>query len=127
MKKRTIIIITSILIPILIIGGIIGGFKMNEQQTKDRQIAFLKAHEQEMTEYIKSKNPTVEIEKIEFDYTNLEVEDSGSFTARFISLPIKSIFPDKINNKGTIGVWVDNLDSPDTITDMACNNYGGNN
>ncbi|MFZ8515453.1 hypothetical protein ACO1M0_13815, partial [Staphylococcus aureus] len=35
--------------------GMIGVKKMNEPTEKERQIAFLKEHEEEMTEYIKSQ------------------------------------------------------------------------
>ncbi|GAB2026218.1 hypothetical protein [Lactovum odontotermitis] len=76
MKKRTIIIIASVLIPILIIGGIIGGFKMNEQQTKDRQITFLKEHEQEMTKFIKKQNSKVI--DVQFDWESIQTGVTGN-------------------------------------------------
>ncbi|EOB3277089.1 hypothetical protein ACIJEK_002041 [Enterococcus faecalis] len=54
-KKRIkfgILIATIIAIAII---GTIGVKKMNEPTEKEKQIAFLKEHEEEMTEYIKSQ------------------------------------------------------------------------
>ncbi|GAB2026222.1 hypothetical protein [Lactovum odontotermitis] len=114
MKKRTIIIIVSIFIPILIIVGIIGGFKMNEQQTKDRQVTFLKAHEQELTEYIKSKNNT--IISVTYDWNSANITDGGAFTEQEISIDFD------VNNAeqqdfdgGNLGVSVNDVNNPTEI------------
>ncbi|GAB2026220.1 hypothetical protein [Lactovum odontotermitis] len=115
MKKRTIIIITSILIPILIIGGIIGGFKMNEQQTKDRQIAFLKEHEQEVTKYILR----TEIEKVEFvkfDWDTVKNETGMAFTLNYLSIHVEIYNEEheKINGFD-MAITPDNLENPRKI------------
>ncbi|GAB2026605.1 hypothetical protein OfM2_05080 [Lactovum odontotermitis] len=49
---------------------------MNEQQTKDRQIVFLKAHEQEMTDYIKTQSDKVS--SVSYSWKKMSVETIGN-------------------------------------------------
>lgn len=51
---------------------------MNEPTEKEKQIAFLKEHEREMTEYIKSQNN--KIESVQYDWDSVEVETIGNGT-----------------------------------------------
>ena len=77
-KKRIkfgILIATIIAIAII---GTIGVKKMNEPIEKERQIAFLKEHEEEMTEYVKSKNS--KIYSVQYDWESVEVGTIGNGT-----------------------------------------------
>jgi hypothetical protein len=74
-KKKTISIIFIIL---LIISGIGGKYLMDKRTEHERQVAFLKEHEAEMTEYIKSQNS--KIETVEYDWDSVEVGTIGNGT-----------------------------------------------
>ncbi|EEU22664.1 TPA: hypothetical protein ACWWET_000367 [Enterococcus faecalis] len=77
-KKRIkfgILIATIIAIAII---GTIGVKKMNEPTEKERQIAFLKEHEEEMTEYVKSQNS--KIYSVKYDWESVEVGTIGNGT-----------------------------------------------
>ncbi|NRC94334.1 hypothetical protein [Enterococcus faecalis] len=56
--------------------GTIGVKKMNEPTEKEKQIAFLKEHEEEMTEYVKQQNE--KIAKVAFCWESLEKESVGN-------------------------------------------------
>jgi ABC-type Fe3+-hydroxamate transport system substrate-binding protein len=74
-KKKTMSIIFIIL---LIISGIGGKYLMDKQTEHERQVAFLKEHEAEMTEYIKSQNE--KIETVEYDWDSVEIGTIGNGT-----------------------------------------------
>jgi hypothetical protein len=74
-KKKTMSIIVIIL---LIISGIGGKYLMDKRTEHERQVAFLKAHEVEMTEYIKRQNE--KIETVEYDWDSVEVGTIGNGT-----------------------------------------------
>jgi hypothetical protein len=74
-KKKTISIIFII---ILIISGVGGKYLMYKRTEHERQVAFLKEHEAEMTEYIKSQNS--KIETVEYDWDSVEVGTIGNGT-----------------------------------------------
>ncbi len=65
--KFGVLIATIIAIAII---GTIGVKKMNEPTEKERQIAFLKEHEEEMTEYVKQQNE--KIAKVAFCWESLK-------------------------------------------------------
>jgi hypothetical protein len=59
----------------LVMVGLLGGCKMTEKidvVTKEENIAFLKEHEQEMTDYIKSQNK--KITSVQYDWESIEIE-----------------------------------------------------
>ena len=72
MKKK--LLIYSLLM--LVMMGVLGGCKMEMKEdktaTKEEQIEFLKKHESQMTEYVKSYNS--QIETVEYDWSTT---DSG--------------------------------------------------
>jgi hypothetical protein len=91
MKKKTkIIAITTAII--LLTGGIIMSnnpfdiflthdytkSQNSEESAKDKQIAFLKAHEKEMTEYIKEQNSKVI--SVQYDWNSVQVGTTGNGT-----------------------------------------------
>ena len=79
MKRQLKLIFTGLLSLLVLI--ILGGCHMenkSEVATKESQITFLKAHEKEMTEYIKSQNN--KIESVQYDWDSVEVETIGNGT-----------------------------------------------
>lgn len=52
--------------------------KKEEQDSHEKQLAFLKKHEEEMAEFIKSLNSKVE--SVQFDWESTKVEDIGNGT-----------------------------------------------
>ncbi len=71
--KFGVLIATIIALAII---GTIGVKKMTEPTEKERQIAFLKEHEEEMTEYVKQQNE--KIAKVAFCWESLEQESVGN-------------------------------------------------
>ena len=69
------LVIVVILIAVI---SMIAVNKMNEPTEKEKQIAFLQAHEEEMTEYVKSQNP--KITSVEYDWDSIEVGTIGNGT-----------------------------------------------
>lgn len=77
MKRQLKPIFTGLLSLLALI--ILGGCHMenkSEVATKESQITFLKAHEKEMTEYIKSQNN--KIESVQYDWDSVEVGTIGN-------------------------------------------------
>ena len=52
--------------------------KKKEQDPREKQLAFLKKHEEEMAEFVKSLNSKVE--SVQFDWEGMKVEDIGNGT-----------------------------------------------
>ena len=52
--------------------------KKEEQDPHEKQLAFLKKHEEEMAEFVKSLNSKVE--SVQFDWEGMKVEDIGNGT-----------------------------------------------
>lgn len=74
-KKWLILVSVGILLVIL---TTIGVNKMSEPTEKERQIAFLKEHENKMTEYVKSQNP--KIQSVKYEWDSVKVDDIGNGT-----------------------------------------------
>lgn len=74
MKKKFSVLLMVILLFIL------GGCKMSKEKTvtKEEQIAFLKEHEKEMTDYIKSQNKKVT--SVQWDWDSVVVGNIGNGT-----------------------------------------------
>ncbi|HAP5942090.1 TPA: hypothetical protein IVA49_001272 [Enterococcus faecalis] len=70
------VLIATILVVAII--GTIGVKKMTEPTEKEKQIAFLKEHEEEMTEYVKSQNS--KIYSVQYDWESVEVGTIGNGT-----------------------------------------------
>ena len=52
-----------------------------------RQVDFLKKHESEITNYIKSNDP--EVVRVKYDWDSVKVEDSGAFTESGFDIRLK--------------------------------------
>ena len=77
MKKRTLLWLVLALV-------VFGGGAWMAQKTnlflspRAKQLAYLKEHEEEMTNFIKSRNPKVE--SVQFDWDSMKVENIGNGT-----------------------------------------------
>ncbi|MDE7024178.1 MAG: hypothetical protein K2O72_08390 [Ligilactobacillus sp.] len=94
MKKSVVLVLIAIF---LILAGIEGTkkvFEIRREAQKERQIAFLQAHEKEMTEYIQ-KNSSDDI-KVKYYWNTVERKQSMAF-----SRPTLSIKFDAIDEKKT--------------------------
>lgn len=52
--------------------------KMSKPTEREKQVAFLRAHEAEMTEYVKSQN--AKIQSVEYEWDSVRVDDIGNGT-----------------------------------------------
>ncbi|MDA9461523.1 putative lipoprotein [Enterococcus mundtii 3F] len=74
-KKWLVLVSVGILLVIL---TTIGVNKMSEPTEREKQVAFLRAHEAEMTEYVKSQNP--KIQSVKYEWDSVKVDDIGNGT-----------------------------------------------
>jgi hypothetical protein len=74
-KNRKIIVIIVLIVGII---GIFGVKKMTEPTQKEKQIAVLKEHEEELTNYVKSKNS--KITTVQYDWESVKTETIGNGT-----------------------------------------------
>ena len=93
MKKRTLL---WLVLGIVIFGG--GAWMAQETNLflspRAKQLAYLKEHEEEMANFIKSRNPKVE--SVQFDWDSMKVENIGNGTPQGGGYII--ILDGKINN-----------------------------
>ena len=77
MKKRTLL---WLVLSIVVFGG--GAWLAQETNLflspRSKQLAYLKEHEEEMANFIKSRNPKVE--SVQFDWDSMKVENIGNGT-----------------------------------------------
>ena len=94
------VLIATILVVAII--GTIGVKKMNEPTEKEKQIAFLKEHEEEMTEYIKEYS--VQDEQIVFDWDTVTVDTSSAFSKPVLTIKfdISDSSESVYNNQGYV-------------------------
>lgn len=123
-KKIKIGIIVTIILIILSGLGTIGVKKMTEPSTKEKQISFIKEHENEMTEQIKRTNSRSEISYIEYDLDTFSVENSGAFTPELYSIHINLYDRnhDKIDG-GSLSIIPDDINKPNKIIEISSNNF----
>ena len=86
MKKRKMLILA--IASALIIGGTIvavknkdlfGGIAQQKyQSTKEKQLAYLKEHEEEIKEFVKSQNPKIESVQIDWEQTQWDQIGNGT-------------------------------------------------
>jgi hypothetical protein len=121
-KKRAVklSILTGI---ILILGtiGMLGVKKMTEPTEKEKQIAFLKKHENEMTDFIKTQDD--KISKVDYDWSTLHDEVVGNGLPQggdhILTLRIKVIdYNDTDINSFGFAIIPDNINAPVKIIDM---------
>ena len=123
-KKRIILVLIAIFLVLAGIGGTKKVIEMSQEAQKERQIAFLKAHEKEMTEYIKDKNPKSKISYVRYDWQSFKVRNSGAFTKKLYSI---HVYLYRSNNKkfngGKVIIVPNNIANPTKINELSTNNF----
>ncbi|MEY8737240.1 hypothetical protein AB9M75_08465 [Lactobacillus sp. AN1001] len=124
MKKRVVLVLIAIFLVLAGIGGTKKVVEMRETAQKERQVAFLKEHEKEMTEYIKDKNPKSKISYVRYDWQSFKVSDSGAFTKKLYSIHVDlySSNNEKVNG-GKVIIFPNNIANPTKINELATNNF----
>ncbi|MGM0257312.1 hypothetical protein IGK67_002013 [Enterococcus sp. AZ093] len=123
MRKKEKIIVVSLTI-ILVLLGTLGVKKIMEPTEKEKQIAFLKEHEEELTKYIIKRNSKANINIVKYNWESFRIEDSGAFTKKMYIVDIELYGID--NNEidaGAIQVLPNNLQKPTKIEEIATNNF----
>ena len=121
MKKKTVITASTLLL--LTVGGVTALNVVNPSwrentiftTTRDKQLAYLKAHEKEIVAWIHSRYPKVE--KIQFDWKTLEVGpvSNGVMNVGY-NLSVEGTF----NDIPETVIWVDFLlDKADSIPNLS--------
>ncbi len=124
MKKRVVLVLVAIFLVLAGIGGTKKVVEMRQEAQKERQIAFLKTHEKEMTEYIKDKNPKSKISYVRYDWQSFKVSDSGAFTKKLYSIHVDlySSNNEKVNG-GKVIIFPNNIEKKKKINELATNNF----
>ena len=124
MKKRIVLVLVAIFLVLAGIGGTKKVIEIRQEAQKERQIAFLKAHEKEMTEYIKDKNPKSKISYVRYDWQSFKVSNSGAFTKKLYSI---HVYLYSSNNKkfngGKVIIVPNNIANPTKINELSTNNF----
>ena len=115
MKKNRIAILA--IATALVIGGTImtvqnknlftdGTFDL--RSPKEKQLAYLKKHEEDMAEFVKSRNPKVK--SVQFDWDSMKVEDIGNGTPQGggYMLTLRGKVNNNDKTKFMIGLSLDN-------------------
>lgn len=120
-KKRVVLILIAIFLVLAGIGGTKKVVEMRQEAQKERQVAFLKAHEKEMTEYVKKQDE--KISRVTFIWSTVKQEEIGNGlpqgAGKILTMRIK-IFDNKgveINAFG-FAVKPDDINKPTKINEM---------
>ncbi len=118
-KKRIILVLIAIFLVLAGIGRTKKVVEMRQAAQKERQIAFLKAHEKELVDFIKKYSS--QEETVEFDWETVEAGKGRAFTKPTLTVnfdvsnsPVKSY-----NNRGyvlRVETDVDKLDKIEGLT-----------
>ena len=121
MKKKTAMISSALLL--LTVGGVtaLNVIKPSWREntifatTRDKQLAYLKAHEKEIVAWIHSKYPKVE--KVQFDWNSLKV---GPVSNGVMNVGYNLSVEGKFNDIPETVIWVDFLlDKADSIPNLS--------
>ena len=121
MKRKFVVIGSTLLV--LVLGGVSALNVTNPSwrentifaTTRDKQLAYLKAHEKEIVAWIHSKYPKVE--KVQFDWNSLKV---GPVSNGVMNVGYNLSVEGKFNDIPETVIWVDFLlDSADNIPEMS--------
>ena len=88
-----------------------------------RQVDFLKKHESEITNYIKSNDP--EVVRVKYDWDSVKVEDSGAFTESGFDIRLK-VYGDndkELNGYSFFIVPKPNVENPISIDSISGSNF----
>ena len=88
-----------------------------------RQVDFLKKHESELTNYIKSNDP--EVVQVKYDWDSVKVGDSGSFTESGFDIRLKVYGANdkELNGYSFFIVPKPNVENPSSIDSISGSNF----
>ena len=127
MKKKTVITASTLLL--LTVGGVTALNVINPSwrentifaTTRDKQLAYLKAHEKEIVAWIHSVYPKVET--VQFDWDTLKVDPvSNGVSINGYNLSVRGKFNDMPETVLYIDFKLDNKDSIPSVSKMGMNN-----
>ena len=92
--------------------------KQDKMTTKDKQLAYLREHEQEIIDFVKSQND--KIESVQIDWSSMEVEQSGNGTPQGggYGLSLKGKFNNLSHSKFTVNFYLEHEDDMPNIKFM---------
>ena len=97
--------------------------KGDTEVLKQKQVNFLKKHESEITNYIKSNDP--EVVRVKYDWDSVKVGDSGSFTESGFDIRLK-VYGDndkELNGYSFFIVPKPNVENPISIDSISGSNF----
>ena len=130
MKKKIIIISSTLLV--LVLGGVSALNVTNPSwrentifaTARDKQLAWLKEHEEEIVSWVHSEYP--KIETVQFDWNTLKVVPvSVGFTIEGYNLSVRGTFNDIPETKITIDFRLDKENDIPTMNNIMTNNKPG--
>ena len=130
MKKKTVLIGSTLLL--LVLGGVSALNVINPSwrentifaTTRDKQLAYLKAHEEEIVAWIHSKYPKVET--VQFDWSTYRVGPvSNGVSNNGYKLSVKGTFNDLPETVFYVSFSLDDADSMPDISRMGMNHPPG--
>lgn len=101
-------------------------FFLNQEDAEtvtQKQVNFLKKHESEITNYIKSNDP--EVVRVEYDWDSVKVGDSGAFTESGFDIRLKVYGANdkEINGYSFFIVPKPNVENPISIDSISGSNF----
>ena len=90
----------------------------SEEEIKKEQIAFLKEHEKEIVDFVKTQNP--KIESVQIDWNSMQIEESGNGTPQGggYNLSISGKINQLKNTKFSVDFHLEDQNSIPTIKKM---------
>ena len=97
--------------------------KGDTEVLKQKQVNFLKKHESEITNYIKSNDP--EVVRVKYDWDSVKVGDSGSFTESGFDIRLKVYGANdkELNGYSFFIVPKPNVENPISIDSISGSNF----
>ena len=92
--------------------------KVDKKAIKQKQLAFLKEHEQEIVDFVKAQNPKVE--SVQIDWNSMQIEESGNGTPQGggYNLSISGKINQLKNTKFSVDFYLEDQNSIPTIKKM---------
>ena len=137
MKKQTMLKLITMIAIFVSMGGCVKQKEQTKQaqtatssSTKEdrevitqKQVNFLKKHESEITNYIKSNDP--EVVRVKYDWDSVKVGDSGSFTESGFDIRLKVYGANdkELNGYSFFIVPKPNVENPISIDSISGSNF----
>lgn len=97
--------------------------KENAETVTQKQVNFLKKHESEITNYIKSNDP--EVVRVKYDWDSVKIGDSGAFTESGFDIRLKVYGANgkELNGYSFFIVPKPNVENPISIDSISGSNF----